>query len=57
MPEVSGEARSRLLYNLACAFAARIEIDQLIPLELNPAEAALGGSMRGDPPALVFDEA
>lgn len=32
MRDVSGEARYRLLYDLGCAFAARIEIAQLIPL-------------------------
>lgn len=32
MGNVSGEARYRLLYDLGCAFNARIEIDQLVPL-------------------------
>jgi Nif-specific regulatory protein len=35
------EVRFRLLYDLGCAFAARIEIDQLIPLVVNKCREAL----------------
>ena len=35
------EARFRLLYDLGCAFAARIEIDQLIPLVVTKCREAL----------------
>ena len=35
------EVRFRLLYDLGCAFAARIEIDQLIPLVVTKCREAL----------------
>src|SRR6202140_2790558 len=35
------EVRYRLLYDLGCAFAARIEINQLIPLVVNKCREAL----------------
>ncbi len=38
---VSTEARSRLLYDLGCAFAARIEIDQLVPFVVAKCREAL----------------
>jgi transcriptional regulator with GAF, ATPase, and Fis domain len=41
MDRVSTEARSRLLYDLGCAFAARIEIDQLVPLVVSKCREAL----------------
>jgi transcriptional regulator with GAF, ATPase, and Fis domain len=41
MSDVSGEPRYRLLYELGCAFAARIEIEQLVPLVIAKCREAL----------------
>ena len=42
MTALGGEARLRLLYELGCAFAARLELDELLPLVVAKCRDVLG---------------